>query len=131
MRAKIDFDENNYIKRFVTDGNGEYVIDEETFDFEHLFCYRLVDDELVLDLDKVQQQDEDDNKKLEIFDLKKHLNETDYITARCFEEIMGLDNKITFIADFIAILVKYSKQYKEVLAERKQWRERIEELEND
>lgn len=128
MKAKIEFDENNYIKHFVTDWiNGEYEVDDD-FDFDYLYCYHLVDGEILLDLDRKQKQIEEENKQLEIEELEWKLTGTDYICARCFEEILALDNKLTFIADFIAILAKYTKQYKEVLAQRKQWRERIEEL---
>lgn len=131
MKANITFDENNYIKRFVVAIDGEYEIDQETFEFDYLFCYHLVDGELVLDENKKQEQIEQNDKENEIAFLKRELYDTDYITARCFEEIMALDNKLTFIADFIAIVIKYSKQYKDVIANRKAWRQRIEELEND
>ena len=64
----------------------------------------------------------------EIADLEQKLNETDYIIARWGEEIVSLDNPITWIADVIKINVKYAKEYKEAFANRKVWRERIEEL---
>lgn len=130
MRADIWFDENNYIQRFVTNINGEYEVGDD-FNFDYLYCYHLVNSRIVLDEQKAQEQDEETNMIIEVDMLKHKLNNTDYIMARCFEEIMALDNKLTFIVDFIAIVVKYSKQYKEVIAERKAWRERIEELEND
>ena len=68
------------------------------------------------------------DREKEISRLKSFLNETDYIVSRCFEEVMALDNRLTFIVDFIAIMVKYTKKYKEVLAERVKARKRIEEL---
>lgn len=128
MRAKIFFDENNYIKRFVTDNiDGEYEVDE-TFDFEHLYCYHLVNNEFVLDENKVKEQDEQNDKDNEIFELEQLLNNSDYIIARVFEEVMSLNNPLTFIADLLKIFVKYKDKYKEQLANRVKWRERIEEL---
>lgn len=128
IKARIEFDENNYIKHFVADWiNGNYEVDDD-FDFDYLYCYHLVDDEILLDLDKKQKQTEEEDKQLEIEELEWKLAGSDYICARCFEEILSLDNKLTFITDFITILAKYTKQYKDVLAQRKQWRARIEEL---
>ena len=131
IRANIDFDENNYIKRFVTDWlNGNYELDDD-FDFEYLHCYHLVDDKIVLDEDKKAEQIKVQENSEEIAELQNDLNSTDYIMARCFEEIMALNKPLTFIADMIAILVKYSKQYKDVIQQRKTWRERIEKLRNN
>ena len=130
MRATITFDENNYIKRFLTDINGEYEIDEKTFEFDFMFCYHLLDDELVLDEEKKAEQISEDAKQEEITDLKQKLNETDYIIARTYEDVMALNNPLTFVADIIKILLQYRTKYAEALANRKAWRERIEELEN-
>lgn len=129
MKAKIDFDENKYIKRFVTDNiNGEYEIDFDNFDMDHLYCYHLVNNELVLDEDKVNQLDEKQAKEEEIIELEHNLNDTDYIIARVFEEVMSLNNPLTFISDLIKIFVKYNSYYKEQLTNRVKWRNRIEEL---
>lgn len=129
MKARIEFDENNYIKRLITDNiNGQYEIDENTFDFEHLYCYQLINDELVLDENKVKEQDEQNDKDNEIFELEQLLNNTDYIIARVFEEVMSLNNPLTFITDLLKIFVKYKDKYREQLANRVKWRERIEEL---
>lgn len=131
MKANITFDSFNYIKTFFTDNiNGQYNIPDD-FEFEFMYCYHLVGDNLILDETKKQEQINLINKEYEIEILKNQLYDTDYITARCFEEIMALDKPLTFISDFITIIVKYSKQYKEVIANRKTWRERIEELENE
>lgn len=131
MRVNIEFNQLGYIQTLRSDIDGEFEIDENTFNFDYVDCYHLVDNILVFDETKKQLDIENENKVNEIYYLKNMLTQTDYITAKCFEEIMALDNKLTFIVDFIAIVVKYSKQYKEVIAERKAWRERIEELEND
>ncbi len=56
MKAKITFDENNYIKIFITDSNGNYEIDENNFEFDYLFCYYLKDNNLILDQEKKAEQ---------------------------------------------------------------------------
>lgn len=128
MRARIEFDENNYIKHFVTDWmDGNYEVDDG-FEFEYMTCYHLVDGQIVLDEVKKQEQITQYNNEEEIIRLETLLDDSDYIVARCFEEIMALDNKLTFIADFIGIVAKYATQYKDAIAQRKQWRARIEEL---
>ena len=50
------------------------------------------------------------------------------VIARWGEEIISLDNPLTWISDVIKINLKYMKNYKELLKNRKEWRERIEEL---
>ena len=67
---------------------------------------------------------------MEITELQAKLTETDYIVSRAFEEVMSLTNPITWVADVIKIMIKYSAKYREVIANRKSWRERIEELRN-
>lgn len=72
-----------------------------------------------------------DEVKKEIADLKEKLSETDYIFAKLWEDITNLNNALTFITDFIKLLVQFAKDYKETIANRKTWRERIKELENE
>ena len=96
-----------------------------------LFAYKLGKNRLIWDESKWQdilaeRQEKADQQ--EIKTLKQKLNETDYIMARWGEDIMGLDNRLTWIVDAIAISLKYSKQYAETIRNRKRWRERIEEL---
>ena len=116
------------IKDFV-----ELDLDEYDLSENRLHAYKLGKNELIFDEVRYQEildelQHNADQK--EIADLKEKLNETDYIIARWGEELVGLDNPLTWIADVIKINLKYSKEYKEALANRKKWRERIEELEN-
>ena len=131
MRVSIEFNDLGYIRSLWSDPNGEYEIDENSFNFDYVDCYHLVGNELVFDEVKKHLDIENDNRINEIYDLKQKLNNTDYIFARCFEEIMALDDKLTFIVDFIKIIVKYSLKYKEIIFERKEWRNRIEELEKE
>lgn len=118
MKVSVVVDDEKYIISISSNDEGEYEIDDD-FDFEYLHCYHLVDNKIVLDEDKKAEQINEEKNAEEIFELQNDLNSTDYIMARCFEEIMALNKPLTFIADMIAILVKYSKQYKDVIQQRK------------
>lgn len=130
MRARINFDENGYVSHFVVDPNGDYEIDDD-INFEFLYCYHLIDGEIVLDEEKRASQIAEEQKETEITDLKSKLNGTDYIISRTFEEIMSLDSSVTFIVDFIKILKDFRTKYAEQLKNRKSWRQRIEELKGE
>lgn len=127
MRANIMFDENGYANKFVQSFDGKYEVPAK-FNIDYLRCYHLVDNILTLDEEKVKKEDSDREKAIEIASLKKNLTDSDYVIARTFEEIMSLDNALTFIADFIKILKSYKTQYSELISQRKAWRDRIEEL---
>lgn len=98
---------------------------------DRMHAYKLGRNELIFDEAKYQEilnekQKEADLK--EIADLEQKLNDTDYIIARWGEEIVSLDKPLTWITDVIKINLKYASLYKEAFANRKRWRERIEEL---
>ena len=112
----------------------ELNLDDYDLSEDRIHAYKVGKNELIFDEEKYQQilqekQSVADEK--EISELKKRLNETDYIMAEAFEEVLTLSNPLTFVSDFIKILVKYSTQYKDTLADRKQWRNRIKELEGE
>lgn len=99
---------------------------------DRIYAYKLGKNELIFDEKRYQEILDAKQKKTdmeEIADLKGKLNSTDYIMAEYSEEILALDNPITWIADVIKINLKYAAKYKEALADRKKWRKRIEELE--
>ena len=126
MKYIIITDENDYIVSMYEDPEGIEL--PEDFDFSFIGCYKLIDNEIVLDEDKLTEIEEEEEKNAEILVLQNKLNNSDYIVVRAFEDVMSLNNPLTFVADVIKIMVKYSAQYKEQLVERKTWRERIEEL---
>ncbi len=126
MKYIIITDENDYIVSMYEDPEGIEL--PEDFDFSFIGCYQLIDDEIILDEEKLTEIEEEDEKNAEILDLQTKLNDSDYIVVRAFEEVMSLNNPLTFVADIIKIMVKYSAEYKTQLAERKTWRARIEEL---
>ena len=129
MRVSIIFDEDNYIVSLNEDKEGQYEVPDD-IELLRINCYHLVDDDIVFDEQKAKAQEKQEKIDLEIFDLTQKLNSTDYIMAKMLEEIMVLDSPLTFITDIIKIFVSYAKKYKEQLANRKIWRERIEELRN-
>lgn len=126
MKAFIIFDENNYIMSLKTASDGVYDIDE--LDLKYINCYYLSQGKLLLDENKKAEIEKEDSDHDEIEDLKKKLNETDYIMAQWAEEILSLNNPLTWITDVIKINSAYIKKYAEALKNRKTWRERIKEL---
>lgn len=127
MTARLVFNEEGYIELFFIGEEG-YTLPKD-FDLRYVYCYHLVDGQIVLDESRKAAQIEKEMSQIEIEDLKKKLSGTDFIFIRELEEIGALDNPVTFITDLIKIMKSYSTTYKDVIANRKVWRERIEELE--
>ena len=112
----------------------ELDLDDYNLEDGRLFAYKLGKNRLIWDETEWQNilaQRQQKADQAEVKTLKEKLNETDYIMARWGEDIMALDNRLTWIVDAIAISIKYSQMYRQTLIDRKRWRERIEELEND
>ena len=138
MRYSINFDKDGYVQNIFKTGNPRkdvFDLDLSQYDFSNsrIFAYKYEDGSLVFDKNRykdITNTKETKKNKKEVNELKEKLYETDYIVARAFEEIMLLDNPITFISDFLKIVAKYSKKYKSTISERDKWRKRIEELDN-
>lgn len=133
MKYTVNLNEQNYVLSIANTPNDNIEVDLTDIDLPHLNAYQLLDNELVLDevkLNELIAQEHQHEVDEEIFDLEQKLDSTDYIMARMLEEIMALDKPLTFIADMIKIFVSYAQKYKTQLANRKSWRERIEELRN-
>ena len=116
--TKLDFVELDLSKYDFTDGR--------------MSAYKLGKDELIFDESKWREMSKNkikEDDKVEILTLKQRLLETDYIAAKWLEEIISLDNPLTWIRDVIAINIKYSKEYRDTIRKRKLWRKRIKELE--
>ena len=100
---------------------------------DRIYAYRLGKNELIWDESKYESILEEKQKHadaLEIADLKSKLNATDYIFAQWSEEVLALENPLTWVTDIIKINIRYMKEYKDTIANRKAWRERIKELES-
>lgn len=132
MKYTINLDNENYVLSISHTDNDNIEIDLDTLELKYLHAYKLIDDTLVMDENKKQEliaEDEKIAKIIRIEELKRFLYDTDYIMARMLEEIMALSNPLTFITDILKIFVNYANKYKEQLAQRKNARDEIENLE--
>ena len=131
MLYTVCTDENMYVLSISHTKYDDVEIDIKTLEEKYLNAYILVEKSLILDSEKKKSmidEEQKEAKETEIIMLKKQLSDTDYIIAETFENVMNLDNPITFISDIIKILVQFKTKYKDVLDQRKVWRDRIEEL---
>ena len=116
----------NTVKDYV-----ELNLDDYDLSNDRIYAYELGKNELLFDPKRYEEIQAEKQKVLnnkEIAELQKKLQETDYIILKWGEEIISLDNALTWVADVIKINLKFIKEYKGVLKNRKLWRERIEEL---
>lgn len=128
----VNLDKDGFILSISHTDHDNVSLDLNKIDLKYLNAYKLIDGVISLDEEKkaeMEAEEQEEAKQTEIADLKESLNETDYIMSRMLEEIMALNNPLTFIADMIKIFASYATKYKDVLANRKIWRARIEELE--
>ena len=131
MLYTLNLDKDNFVVSIAHTKNDSVEIDVSSIDMNHLSAYKLVGSDLVLDEERLAQiveEEENRSKELEIEELKRKLTATDYIMAETFESIMSLNSSVTFIVDFIKILGDFKQKYSEAIANRKAWRQRIEEL---
>ena len=132
MLYTVNIDMNGYILSVGHTKNDDTELDLDKMDLPHINAYKLTSEGFILDeqrLTELVQDEEQKAKDDEIAQLKEMLNQTDYIMAETFESIMALNNPVTFIADFIKVLVDFKQQYAEAIENRKLWRQRIKELE--
>lgn len=133
MKYYVVTDNRGYVLTIThTNTKKDFVeLDLSKYDLKKIRAYKLGYNDLIFDKeewDKIQKERQTIINNNEIKELEKKLYDSDYIIARWGEEIVALDNPLTWIADVIKINLKYSSMYKELLKERKTWRERIEEL---
>ena len=130
MYVVIKTDKDNYVTDYyyTNDADGAYDVSMGDIDAGYINCYQFMNNKFVLDEKKYQEEKANDEKQNEIIQLKNNLVDTDYIFSKELEEITSLSNPLTFVADIIKILVNYATVYKDVIAQRKAWRARIEEL---
>lgn len=131
MLYTVNLDKNNFVLSIAHTKEDNIEIDLESIDLEYLEAYELAGNKLILNQDRkneIYQQRQEEAKQTEISSLKRSLADTDYIVAEAFENVLSLDNPVTFISDFIKIMVQFNSKYATVIANRKIWRDRIEEL---
>lgn len=128
----INKDENGYILSISHTANDSADIDLDLIDLKYLNAYKWINSEVILDEVKKAELIAAEQKEAvdaEIADLKAKLKESDYVVANTFEQVMSLDNAVTFIVDFIKIMKDFKEKYSDLITDRKAWRTRIEELE--
>lgn len=129
MLYTITTDANNYIMSVAHTDHDSVDIDLEKMDLEHLEAYRLVDGAVFLDEARKEALIIEENQRKHeehIQVLKQFLKDTDYVIAETFEQVLALNNPVTFITDIIKILVQFKSKYAAILEERANAREEIE-----
>ena len=84
MKAFITFDKDNYISRLITNSEGNFELDDN-FDIKYLYCYQLKNNKLVLDKNKVNEQNKQEENDFLIAQYEKELADTDYKIIKCYE----------------------------------------------
>lgn len=133
MKYTVFTDGRGYVTNITQTGKDYVELDLKEYELSDgkIRAYKLGKNRLIFDENewkRIQDQRQKKADEKEIAELEQKLNDTDYIIARWGEEIVALENPLTWVADVIKINIKYSQQYKEALKNRKTWRERIEEL---
>ena len=131
MLYTVNIDQNNFILSVAHTSKDSIDLDLEKMDLKYLNAYQLIGGKAILNEDRKAEIDAEEQtraKQTEIESLKRSLEESDYIISEAFENVLALDNPVTFISDIIKILVQYNSKYATLIANRKIWRDRIEEL---
>lgn len=131
MLYTVNTDKNNFVLSMSHTKFDNIEIDIDKIDLNYLEAYELSGNKLILNQDRkneIEAERQASAKQTEIDSLKKSLADTDYIISETFENVLTLDNPVTFISDFIKIMVQFNSKYATVIANRKIWRDRIEEL---
>ena len=126
----ITTDKDGYVLSISHTAKDDVSLDLATLDLDYLNAYRYIDGVLWLDEDRKAQiiaEREAEAKATQIEELKQFLNSTDYVIAETFEKVMSLNNAVTFIADFIKIMIEFKTKYATILAERAAARQIIED----
>lgn len=136
MKYEVITDAEGYVLAIQHTGTvRDYVelnLDDYDLTEDRVHAYKLGKNELIFDADKYEEICKEHEKEAdfkEIAELKQKLTDSDYIIARWGEEIVSLENPLTWISDVIKINIRYTKEYKDAFANRRKWRARIEELE--
>lgn len=136
MRYQVITDIDGYVMFINHTGTIKDIVELnlEDYDLTKIHAYKLGKDELIFDekrWEEIQTEEQHKADEHEIAELEEKLNETDYIMAEWAEEVLGCENRLTWIVDVIAINLKYTKKYAQTLKDRKTWRARIQELKGE
>ena len=132
MIYTINFDNENFVLSIGHTINDNIEIDNLDEIGEYLTCCKVEGTKLVIDATKKAEYEasktrvKTEERKAE---LHKLLNESDYLVARTFEQVMSCTNPLTFITDVIAVVTNFSAKYGDVIANRQTWRDELEAME--
>lgn len=128
MKYTLNLDENKYILSVGHTQNDNVEIDLSLLDFNYLTAYRFINSEIILDeqkkLELVNAEKQRENEQLKNQLIKK-LEESNDTVLEMLEDLGSLTSPTTFIIDLIAL----GKKYASIIAERKNIRAQIKELE--
>ena len=123
MLVNYSIDENNRLQNVTSyplDSTKPTIELPEDFDLKNVRDYILNGDTLKLDpfivIPSVQEQ---------IAELKRKLDDTDYITSKALDAITLADNLTTLLAALKSIRTEYA----DIIKQRQSWREEINNLE--
>lgn len=133
MKYFVTVDSRGYVLSITHTGTiRDYVeLDLDKYDLSKKRAYKLGRNALIFDSaewDRIVAEEQKKADEKEIASLQSFLSETANYPMRAWEEIMALTNPITWVADVIKITVKYSREYRTILAQRVEAWKRIDEL---
>lgn len=133
MKYYVVVDARGYVLNITHTGTiRDYVeLNLDEYDLSKKRAYKLGKNALIFDSAEWNRIVAEEQKKAdekEIASLQSFLLETSNYPMRAWEEIMALSNPITWVADVIKITIKYSREYRTILAQRVEAWKRIDEL---
>jgi len=106
-----------------------YELDLSKYDLtnDRIHAYKVGKDSLIFDsvrYNEIQKQKEKDADIKEMSELQKKLDNSDYIMAQTTEGLLDC----TTLVQFIKVFNQIKDKYKDTVANRKIWRNRIQEI---
>ena len=126
---KIKLDKSGYLTGFYEDAKGEVEVLPSDMMLEYINCYKIENGNIVFDEEKYESIVLEEEKALEISELKEYLISTSDVDNDFIEQLFLLTNPLTFVSDLISLMSTYKNTYKTILNKRKQARDRLKELE--
>ena len=127
MKYELIKNDEGFIVSMIKSNKG-IEVDVSKIDLAYLDCYYEKDGKVVLNEERKAQMIADEEKDVRIHELENMLEESDGIITGMLDDIVELDNPVTFISDFIKVLANYNSKYSALVADRKAWRTELEEL---
>ena len=130
MLYTVNTDKDGYILSLSHTKKDNVELDLKSMELRYLSAYKILDGIAVLDEERKAQiiaEEEAEADAEHRLELKQYLKDTDYVVAETFEKVMSLNNAVTFIADFIKILVEFRSKYADILQARQEAREELED----